>query len=465
MNIINLDQFPLEGGIPNMNGDVFSKEALGQIKRYLPKQVTTLKSDLTVPVPDQSCEDETLFPVLSGNRRRPLKVDPLVRMVREHYSLYRRRHLPMKGLSENLRSAVEGDPEFRMWFLKWDWLYSVLLYDVITEVAECYGSCDTDAGLWGNVLLTRADDVMHFLDTVTVPSGVSCVHAPVCMNQLDLALTSLLLLSDEERGYFAFSPSQVALKPKKVPGPGNEMYSPFTLTYAAKRKEWESVITYNDTGMPVPVGKEELRVFFDSHETLRCRLLSVTWLGTRKRIVSSEPSDSQILKVGEQECFYSDSACSVFSKHYSESIFSEREVAHRYIELRRIALYDIRNVFIAHQDELPVPHFCGTYTTEKDLEVYCWMRDPDIVGCDDGSAFILCNRIARRFRQHGIRIRIYRFREGLRKLKNVHHAQLLNPDIPWKVPGTFLVVLKLRIAREEAVEQLDKMHAIASDPQ
>lgn len=464
MEISNLE-LPFDG-IPNWNGDVFIGEPPFRVTHDLPKSVTTRRSPLSAEVPDQSHEYSLLFPVQSGNRRRPYKVDPLVRRIRDcipacTFSCLERH-------SRLLESALKGGSKFCMGFFIWNWLYRVILYQTIRDISSYHGNYDLNANRWGTTLLGHADRVMQFLDVLEAPKniGVSSDLQGYAMGQLDDALTSLLLLSDEERGYFAFSPSDAVLRPRPMPVPEKTLYSPFTLTYTAKRTLWDTLPKDKFTGLPVVTSKKDSEVFFTSDNLLRSCTRDVTWVGRAIRLdvcgkrsinqlVASKPSDASILGVEEDVDFYSDSDASLFPIHYGDSVFSEREEMERCIQLRQMALYFIRDVFFQHQEELPLAHFCGTHTTRNAVEVYCWMRDPDMVSVDSGSAFILCRRVARVFRQHNLKCRIYRFRERLRSIKDGHLEQLMNPSIPWAVPGTFLVKLEIAVARKEAIDRLD----------
>lgn len=471
MEVINLFQFPFEGNeIPNSNGDVFTAEAVQKaVQCYLPKSVTVRRSEIPTELPDQTHEHYFLFPVQSGNRRRPMKVDPLVRRIRAYVGSD---SFPfLEEASRLLELAMKGeDDAFWLGLVTWNWLHRVILYQTLSDISPYPGNYELDAGKWGTTLLRHADRVMQFLDVLEVPSGLglSCALPRYAMGQLDAELTSMLLLADEERGYFAFPPSEAVLSPRPMPVPEKTLYRPSTLTYALKRKLWDALPKDKDTGIPVDSSKEAPELFFTSDDLLRSRTRDVTWLGhsskncgrrqrTAHTLVSSKPSDADILGVEEDVDFYSDSSKDLFPRRYEDSIFSEREEMERYAKLRQLSLHRIRDTFLRYQDRLPLPHFCGVHTKRNAVEVYCWMRDPDMVSVDSGSAFILCNRIARIFRTQGIRIRIYRFRERLRNIEDGHQEQLMNPSIPWRVPGTFLVKLELPVARKEAINRIEEI--------
>lgn len=479
METINLQFASGEAGIPNKNGDVFVEQPHCRVTHGLPKSVTRRTSPLTAEVPDQSHEYSLLFPVQSGNRRRPCNVDPLVRRIRAYVPESSFPHL--EETTQRLESALKGGPEFVMGFVIWNWLHRVILYQTIRDVSLYPGNYELDAERWGTTLLGHADRVMQFLDVLDPPSkfGLSGALPKYAMGQLDAELTSMLLLADEERGYFAFAPSDATLQARTMTIPERVLYRPPTLTYATKRKLWDTLPKDQATGMPVDSSTKESEVFFTSDGLLRSCARDVTWLGRVDKIprsspsysshnrsinqlVPSRPSDVNILRVEEGVEFYSDSDCHLFPRRFEDSVFSEREEMERYAKLRQLSLYFIRDVFFQHQEELPLPHFCGTHTKWNSVEVYCWMRDPDMVSVDSGSAFILCYRIARVFRQHGIKSRIYRFRERLRSIKDGHQEQLMNPSIPWTVPGTFLVKLELPVARKEAIDRLEAVNRIVT---
>lgn len=472
MEVINLFQFPFEGNeIPNSNGDVFMATAVQRaVIHYIPKSVTVRRSEIPTELPDQTHEHYFLFPVQSGNRRRPMKVDPLVRRIRAY--VHADSFPFLEESSRRLESAMKGeDGDFWPGLVIWNRLHRMILYQTLRDVSPYPGNYELDAAKWGTTLLRHADRVMQFLDVLEVPSGLglSCALPGYAMGQLDAELTSMLLLADEERGYFAFPPSDAVLSPRPMPVPEKTLYRPSTLTYAVKRKLWDSLPKDKDTGMPVDVSKEAPDLFFTSDDLLRSRTRDVTWLGhsrktcrsrqrTTHMLVSSKPSDADILGVEEDVDFYSDSSKDLFPRRSEDSVFSEREEMERYAQLRQLSLRRIRDIFFQYQEELPLPHFCGVHTKWNAVEVYCWMRDPDMVSADSGSAFILCYRIARIFRDQGIKTRIYRFRERLRNIEDGHQEQLMNPSIPWRVPGTFLVKLELPVARKEAIDRIEEIN-------